>query len=86
MRTLIVSTIAAAVVATTFAGPPAHAEHTLCDNEPSDIAPVADLNSPGAVYICVGTALIVIRTDRVGVTFCTYHHSSGVGNVCPIVT
>lgn len=67
-----------AAFAMPFAGTPAFATHTLCDNEDDDrwsqeLQVGADIDdSPGTTYICVGDKLVVIRA--VGpATICTHY-------------
>lgn len=80
MKRFLAFAVVAASCAVSLATP-ANAGHTLCDNEPSDLI-IADLNTPGAAYFCVGPVLVVVRTNRVGVTVCT----DWSANICPIVT
>lgn len=86
MKRFLVAAVAAVSCAVSLATP-AQANHTLCDDEPSDLI-VADLNTPGEVYFCVAPVLVVVRTNRVGVTVCTYYTpgSNSSDDICPIVT
>jgi hypothetical protein len=74
--------LAATTVALPLATTPAHADHTLCDNEPSDTYVGAvgglgvdtdDLVTKGTLYICYGNSLVVLRTSGHD-TYCSYYN------------
>ena len=89
--------LSAAMIAASLAIPmsSAHAEHTVCDNEPGDVYVQAvflvgvDANSPGGLYFCVNNVMVLVRTDRPGGAVCTYFTPTDPGgmddDVCPIV-
>jgi hypothetical protein len=80
--------------AAAFAATPAHANHTVCDNEASDIRYQpnsrvfvgTDLNSGGGAYFCVNTTMVFIGFNG-AVVICTHHtpfNGDPDDDVCPI--